>query len=51
MASITPSLDDVPLACDKGSKISLMGEDGDVSLDWIAGFPWRRSPARKKSCG
>ena len=33
MASMTTSLDDTPLACDKASKTRLMGEDGDVSLD------------------
>ena len=46
MASITPSLDDVPLACDKGSKISLMGEDGDVSLD--CRFSMAEKPGTKK---
>lgn len=32
-ASMTARLDGAPLACDKGSKTSLMGEDGEVSLD------------------
>ena len=30
---LSPSLADTPLVCDKGSKTSLMGEDGEVSLD------------------
>ncbi len=33
MASMALSLDGAPLACDEGSKTSLMGEDGDVSLE------------------
>ena len=33
MASMTVTLDGAPLACDKGSKTSLMGEDGEVSLE------------------
>jgi hypothetical protein len=33
MASMTTTLDGAPLACDPGSKTSLMGEDGDVSLE------------------
>lgn len=33
MASMTASLDDAALACDKASKTRLMGEDGEVSLD------------------
>ena len=33
VASMTPSLDGVPLACEEGSKTSLMGEDGDVNLE------------------
>ena len=32
-ASMTTTLDGAPLACDKGSKTELMGEDGEVSLD------------------
>jgi hypothetical protein len=32
-ASITPTLDGAPLACDKGSKTSTQGEDGEVSLE------------------
>lgn len=42
-ASMTASLDDVPLACDEGSKTELMGEDGDVSLECrfpVAARPW-----------
>src|SRR5262245_47977792 len=31
-ASIEPHLDGQPLKCDEGSKISLFGEDGDVSV-------------------
>lgn len=31
-ASMTATLDGLPLACEEGSKTSLMGEDGDVSL-------------------
>ena len=33
MASMETSLDGAPLACENGSKTSLMGEDGDVSLE------------------
>jgi hypothetical protein len=33
MASIVTTLDGAPLACEKGSKTSLQGEDGDVSLE------------------
>jgi hypothetical protein len=33
MASMTATLDGAPLACEQGSKTSLMGEDGDVSLE------------------
>lgn len=33
IASMTPSLDGVPLACEEGSKTSLMGEEGDVNLE------------------
>ena len=32
-ASMTTTLDGAPLACDKGSKTDLMGEDGEVSLE------------------
>lgn len=32
MVSMATTLDEAPLVCDKDSKISLMGEDGDVSL-------------------
>lgn len=32
-ASMTASLNGSPLVCEEGSKISLMGEDGDVSLE------------------
>jgi hypothetical protein len=32
-ASITATINDAPLACDAGSKTSLFGEDGDVSLE------------------
>jgi hypothetical protein len=32
-ASMSAKLDGVPLACEKGSKTSLQGEDGDVSLE------------------
>jgi hypothetical protein len=32
-ASMVVTLDGLPLACDAGSKTSLMGEDGEVSLD------------------
>ncbi len=46
MAFMTPSLDDAPLDCDKGSKISLMGEDGDVSLD--CRFSMAEKPGTKK---
>ena len=46
MASMTTSLDDTPLVCDKGSKTSLMGEDGDVSLD--CGFVVAEKPGTKK---
>ncbi|HZF20498.1 MAG TPA: hypothetical protein VE008_12430 [Burkholderiales bacterium] len=41
-ASITTTLDGVPLACDKGSKTSTQGEDGEVSLECrfsLAGEP------------
>ncbi len=41
-ASLTATLDGAPLACEKGSKTDLMGEDGEVSLDCrfsIAGAP------------
>jgi len=33
MASLTAALDGAPLACEKGSKTELMGEDGEVSLE------------------
>ena len=33
MASMTPMLGGTPLPCDEGSKTSLVGEDGDVSLE------------------
>ena len=33
IASMTTTLDGAPLACEKGSKTELMGEDGEVSLD------------------
>jgi len=33
MASMEATLDGSPLACEKGSKTSLQGEDGDVSLE------------------
>ncbi len=33
LASMTATVDGLPLACDKGSKTRLMGEDGDVSLE------------------
>ena len=33
MASIVTTLDGAPLACESGSKTSLQGEDGDVSLE------------------
>lgn len=33
IASMRASLDGVPLACEEGSKTSLMGEDGDVNLE------------------
>lgn len=33
MASLTATLDGAPLACEKGSKTELMGEDGEVSLE------------------
>jgi hypothetical protein len=33
VASMTATLDGAPLACEPGSKTSLMGEDGDVSLE------------------
>lgn len=32
-ASLRPTIDGAPLACDTGSKTELMGEDGDVSLE------------------
>lgn len=32
MAKLAPSLNGTPLSCEDGSKVSLMGEDGDVSL-------------------
>jgi len=32
-ASMSTVLDGAPLACDKGSKTELMGEDGEVSLE------------------
>lgn len=32
-ASMTATLDGAPLPCEAGSKTSLMGEDGDVSLE------------------
>jgi hypothetical protein len=32
-ASMVMTLDGVPLACSKGSKTSLFGEDGDISLE------------------
>jgi len=32
MAEMTTTLNGAPLACEKGSKTSLMGEDGEVSL-------------------
>lgn len=32
MATMVPTLDGAPLACEAGSKTRLMGEDGDVSL-------------------
>jgi hypothetical protein len=32
-ASMTATLNGMPLACEKDSKTSLMGEDGDVSLE------------------
>jgi hypothetical protein len=32
-ASMTPTLDGASLACEPGSKTSLIGEDGDVSVD------------------
>jgi len=32
-ASLTTTLDGAPLACEKGSKTSLAGEDGEVSLE------------------
>jgi cytoskeletal protein RodZ len=32
-ASMIASLDGLPLTCDEGSKTTLMGEDGDVSLE------------------
>jgi hypothetical protein len=32
-ASIAPRMNDGPFTCDKGSKLSLFGEDGDVSLE------------------
>ena len=41
-----PSLDDAALDCDKGSKISLMGEDCDVSLD--CRFSMTKKPGTKK---
>jgi hypothetical protein len=33
-ASIVPRMNDGPFTCDKGSKLSLFGEDGDVSLEY-----------------
>jgi hypothetical protein len=38
-ATITPTLDGAPLACGEGSKISLFGEDGDVSLECRFSIP------------
>lgn len=41
-ASMTPTLDGAPVACDKGSKTSTQGEDGEVSLECrfsLAGEP------------
>jgi hypothetical protein len=41
-ASITSTLDGAPLACDKGSKTSTQGEDGEVGLECrfsVAGGP------------
>jgi hypothetical protein len=32
-ANMAPTLDGSPLECEKGSKTSLFGEDGDVSLE------------------
>lgn len=43
-ASITTTLDDQPLACLEGSKTSLFGEDGDVSL--TCRFAVQRGAAR-----
>lgn len=42
-ARIEPSIDDVPLACDEGSKVHLVQEDGDVSLwcDFAVADPMR----------
>lgn len=42
-ASMTLTLDGVPLHCDEGSKTRLFGEDGNVSL--VCRFPVRGSPA------
>lgn len=33
VVSMTAALNEAPLVCDKGSKTSLTGEDGDVSLE------------------
>ena len=39
MASMTPTLDTMPLTCEPGSKTRLMGEDGDVSLECRFSLP------------
>ena len=48
-AELSPGLNDTPLVCDKGSKTSLMGEDGDAV--WIADLWSSANPVRDKSCG
>jgi hypothetical protein len=38
-ASIALRMDDAPLACEPGSKVSLFAEDGDVSLECTFAVP------------
>jgi hypothetical protein len=35
IASMTATLGEIPLVCEKGSKTRTMGEDGDVSLECV----------------
>ena len=43
MASMIPRLDGVSLKCEEGSKVRLMGEDGDVSLICVFSIPDRHA--------